>query len=143
MAPRDPAITSRIMSRVRSRDTVPELLLRRALHRRGLRYRLHAELPGTPDIVFPRQKVAVFVDGDMWHGEGWRERGFRSMEEQFSNHRNPEFWIAKIRKNVQHDQDVNHALVGLGWAVHRVRESEVRGDLVSVVDEVEALVRRR
>ena len=99
-AHRDPAVTSRIMAAVKGRDTVPEIRLRRELHRRGLRYRLRSKLPGKPDLVFSRARVAVFVDGDMWHGRGWRERGFSSMEEQFAGHRNPDFWIAKIRRNV-------------------------------------------
>ena len=65
---RDPAVTSRIMSRVRARDTVPELLLRRALFRRGLRYKLGYKIAGKPDLTFVTPRVAVFVDGDMWHG---------------------------------------------------------------------------
>ena len=69
-APRDPKITSRIMAAIRGRDTEPERLLRSALFRRGLRFRLHAKLPGRPDIVFRRVRVAVFVDGDFWHGGG-------------------------------------------------------------------------
>lgn len=138
---RDPAVTSRIMSAVKSRDTEPELLLRSELHRRGLRYRLSSKLPGKPDLVFSRAKVAVFVDGDMWHGHGWRERGFASMEEQFSNHRDPEFWIAKIQRNVARDQEVRLQLEALDWTVVRILESELRHDLVSAADKVEKVVK--
>ena len=140
-AHRDPAVTSRIMAAVRSRDTVPELRLRSELHRRGLRYRLRSELPGKPDLVFSRERVAVFVDGDMWHGHGWQERGFSSMEEQFANHRNPDFWIAKIRRNVARDQEVSQQLEALGWKVVRVLESEVKHDITSASDRVETVVR--
>lgn len=128
------------MSRVRSRDTVPEMLLRRELHRRGLRYRLRSKMIGKPDIVFVTARVAVFVDGDMWHGHGWRERGFSSMEEQFKNHRDPDFWIAKIRRNVERDKEVTAALTEQGWTVVRVLESEVRKDVGAAADKVEVLV---
>lgn len=138
---RDPAVTSRIMAAVRSHDTGPELLLRSELHRRGLRYRLRSKLPGKPDLVFSQAKVAVFVDGDMWHGHGWRERGFSSMEEQFANHRNPAFWVAKIRRNIARDQEVSQQLQALNWTVVRVLESEVRRDLASAADKVEEVVR--
>jgi DNA mismatch endonuclease, patch repair protein len=138
---RDPAVTSRIMAAVRGRDTVPELLLRSELHRRGLRYRLRSKLPGKPDLVFSRARVAVFVDGDMWHGQGWQNRGFSSMEEQFANHRNPDFWIAKIRRNVARDQEVSQQLEALGWTVVRVFESEVKHDITSAADRVETIVR--
>lgn len=139
---RDAAITSRIMASVKSKDTGPELLLRRALHHRGLRYRLHAKgLPGRPDIVFPRARLAVFVDGDFWHGQGWRERGFTSFEEQFSRHRDPERWRSKIQRNMARDDEVNVALTSLGWRVLRVWESDIRRDLGSVVDTVEGAVR--
>src|SRR5262245_10437043 len=92
--PRDPTVTSRIMSSVRSRDTQPERLLRTAIFKRGLRYRLHyRKLPGRPDLVFPSARIAVFVDGDFWHGGGWKERGFASMEAQYE--RRSEFWVTK------------------------------------------------
>jgi DNA mismatch endonuclease, patch repair protein len=138
---RDPAVTSRIMAAVKSRDTMPELRLRSELYRRGLRYRLRSKLPGKPDLVFLRAKVAVFVDGDMWHGHGWHERGFSSMEEQFANHRNPDFWIAKIRRNMARDEEVGQQLRDLGWTVVRVLESEVRSDIMSAVEKVEIVVR--
>jgi DNA mismatch endonuclease (patch repair protein) len=139
---RDAAVTSRIMAAVRSKDTEPELLLRRVLHRRGLRYRLHARaLPGRPDIVFARARLAVFVDGDFWHGQGWRERGFASFEEQFARHRDPERWRAKIERNMARDEEVNHALNSLGWRVLRVWESDIRRDPASVADTVEGALR--
>jgi DNA mismatch endonuclease (patch repair protein) len=138
-AHRDPAVTSRIMAAVKGRDTGPEIRLRSELHRRGLR--LRSKLPGKPDLVFSRARVAVFVDRDMWHGHGWRERGFSSMEEQFADHRNPDFWIAKIRRNVARDQEVSQQLTALGWTVVRVLESEVRRDVRSAADRVETVVR--
>lgn len=139
--PRDAAITSRIMAAVRSRDTQPELMLRRELHRRGLRYRLRSDLIGRPDIIFPRARVAVFVDGAFWHGYGWQERGFDSWQSQFDNHANPEKWRAKIGRNIERDAEVNVALASRGWHVCRILESAVRSDVIQAADEVEAAVR--
>jgi DNA mismatch endonuclease (patch repair protein) len=139
--PRDPAITSKIMAAIKARDTQPEMLLRRELHRRGLRYRLHAKLPGKPDIVFPRAKVVVMVDGDMWHGHGWAERGFASWQAQFAKHADPTRWIAKIGRNIERDIEVNDQLVTLGWHVHRVLESVIRRDVEAAAEEVERVVR--
>lgn len=138
---RDPSVTSKIMASVRSKDTRPELLLRRELHRRGLRYRLHTKLPGHPDIVFPASKLVVFVDGDFWHGHGWRERGFQSMEAQFENHADPAKWQNKIARNMARDVEVNASLKQLGWRVHRLLESAVLRDVSHLADEIVILVR--
>src|SRR5689334_17897414 len=102
--PRDPRITSKIMAAVKAQDTEPERILRSALHRLGLRFRLHGKkLPGRPDIVFQKARVAVFVDGDFWHGGGWKARGFNSFEAQFVSVRSS-FWLEKIRGNVARDK---------------------------------------
>ena len=138
---RDPAVTSKIMAAVRSKDTEPEWLLRRELHRRGLRYRLHdRRLPGCPDLVFMRARAAVFVDGDFWHGHGWKERGFASWEEQFAGHRDPTKWRAKIARNIERDREVDRLLAELGWRVLRVLESAIRSDVTAAADDVAALV---
>jgi len=112
-ARRDPAITSRMMAAVRGRDSKAELLLRRELHRRGRRYRLHERgLLGKPDIVFKAARVAVFVDGDFWHGNAWRLRGLASFEDQFPTNR--EFWVTKLRRNMERDTEVT---CGLTWII--------------------------
>jgi DNA mismatch endonuclease (patch repair protein) len=124
---RDPLVTSRIMAAVKGRDTEPERLLRAELFKLGLRYRLHGKgLPGRPDIVFRKARVAVFVDGDFFHGGGWKARGFASFEEQFSRWRNPAFWMEKIRSNVARDKKATTELRRLGWKVIRIWESDVR-----------------
>ena len=107
---RDPATTSRIKSAVRNRDTKPELLLRRALHRRGLRYRLRRPLPGHPDLAFPGARVAVFVDGDFWHGNTWRLRGAASLDDYLDSLANADFWRQKIGRNIARDRAVEHEL---------------------------------
>jgi DNA mismatch endonuclease (patch repair protein) len=138
---RDPATTSRIMSAIRSRDTGPELLLRRELHRRGLRYRLRSSLPGRPDLVFPRARLAVFVDGDYWHGNTWRLRDAPSLDAYFASIANADFWRTKITTNIARDQRVNDQLHENGWRVVRLWESDLRKNLEESADMIERAVR--
>jgi DNA mismatch endonuclease (patch repair protein) len=126
---RDAAVTSRIMSAVRSRDTAPELRLAHALRRLRLRFeRCAADVPGSPDIVFRRASLAVFVDGDFWHGNSWRLRGFDGLEQQFRSWRRPAFWLKKIQGNIARDRRVNRELRKAGWTVLRFWESRVLRD---------------
>ena len=119
------------MAAVKSRDTKPEIALRRALHGRGLRFRVHPrDVPGQPDVVNRRRKIAVFIDGDFWHGNPatWERRGMASMDELFPPDKR-EFWTAKLRRNAERDREVSERLTADGWRVIRVWESEVRRDL--------------
>src|SRR5579859_1797792 len=123
---RPPDITSHIMSAVRNKDSEAEMRLRRALFARGLRYRVHyRRLVGQPDIVFPSARVVVFVDGDFWHGNAWKLRGMTSFEEQFQFASRPDYWRAKITRNMERDREVNDRLVSEGWRVIRIWESDV------------------
>lgn len=140
---RDPAVTSRIMSAIRNRDTRPEMLLRRELHLRGLRYRVRSQLTGHPDLIFPAARVAVFVDGDYWHGNTWRLRGADSPEAYFAGRANSAFWTEKIRVNVERDDTVNKRLSAEGWDVIRIWESDIIADTGSCANLVELHVRRR
>lgn len=140
---RDPQVTSRIMASVRNRDTKPEVALRSALWRRRLRFRVRTRLIGKPDIVFPGPKVAVFVDGDFWHGNAWRIRGLSSFDAQFARMNNAEFWKAKLEANMVRDAKVDSYLAAAGWVVYRVFESRLTKDLENVASEVEQLVRAR
>jgi len=138
---RDPAVTSRIMASVRAHDTGPELSLRRELHRRGLRYGLRSQLLGKPDIVFPRSRVAVFVDGDYWHGNTWRLRGHGSLEAYLCTLNNNSFWRAKIYANVARDARVTARLASDGWRVLRLWESDIQRAPSLSADLVERAVR--
>jgi DNA mismatch endonuclease (patch repair protein) len=140
---RDPAVTSRIMSAIHTRDTMPEMLLRRELHRRGLRYRVRTGIFGHPDIVFPTPKLVVFVDGDYWHGNTWRIRGAKSLEEYLSGHANSDFWLKKIRTNIARDKSVTEQLTAAGWTVIRLWESQIVADLTSQADQIERHARDR
>lgn len=114
-----PSERSERMSRIRGKDTGPELALRKILHRLGLRYRLDgAGLPGKPDLVFPRYKTVVFVHGCFWH----RHPGCKIATTPKSN---TPFWTRKFEKNVTRDAQVTAALTSLGWAVYVVWECEL------------------
>ena len=127
------------MRAVRSRHTTPERVLRKALHRNGLRFRLRkATLPGTPDIVFSGLKVALFVDGDFWHGHQWRLRGLPSLESQFAT--NADYWTSKIRRNMDRDERVDAELKALGWRPIRVRESDIRSSIDTVIHDIAELL---
>jgi DNA mismatch endonuclease, patch repair protein len=128
-AQRDPATTSQIMRAVRSKNTRPELTLRRALHARGARYRLHAsDVPGCPDIVVRSRQVAIFVDGDLWHGNPaeWKRRGRSNLAEMFPNR--TMWWVEKIQRNVARDRKVDDLLAATGWTVLRLWASDVLSD---------------
>lgn len=139
---RDSAVTSRIMAAVRNTGTRPEMALRRELFRRGLRYRVRTAVFGRPDIVFAKARVACFVDGDRWHGNGWKLRGFASFEDEFE-HQNADFWKQKITKNIQRDREVTRQLEDNGWLVVRAWASEVERNVGAVADRVETVVRSR
>lgn len=138
---RDPAITSRMMSRVKNKDSRAELVLRRALWGHGLRYVLHHELlPGKPDIVFRGSKVVVFVDGDFWHGRGLREQGREAFAATLRTERR-DWWVEKIEKTVKRDHSVTALLEQQGWKVLRFWENEVLRDTEMCVNTVIRLVR--
>jgi len=124
---RESALVSRIMRAVRSRGTVPERMLKIALRRHGYRFKSHVrDLPGNPDFVFEDRRVAVFVDGDFWHGRQWKLRNFRSLEHQFRDTNNASYWLRKISGNVRRDRRVDRQLRTAGWHVIRIWESALR-----------------
>ncbi len=106
-----PEERSRIMSRIKGRETKPEKLVRSLLHRSGYRFRLHDKnLPGKPDIVLPRHKRVVFVHGCFWHGHKRCKRAKRPATRK-------EFWNKKIDGNIKRDEKVKRQLKKLGWRV--------------------------
>jgi DNA mismatch endonuclease (patch repair protein) len=111
---------SRLMSRVRSRDTKPELIVRSTLHRLGYRYVLHCRnLAGTPDLVFPRRKKVIFVNGCFWHGHSCKFGRAQSKS-------NTEFWEAKIAGNAKRDKRNLAILRQQGWSVMVVWECRIK-----------------
>lgn len=123
------------MSSIKSKDTKPELLLRKSLWSKGFRYRVNMKgLPGTPDIVFTRVKIAVFCDGDFWHGHNWALRGFSNLEEELNTYTN--FWKEKIMNNVARDKQCDILLEEAGWCVLRFWESEIKNDTEVCVERI-------
>jgi DNA mismatch endonuclease (patch repair protein) len=113
-----------MMARVRSKNSKAELALRRALHARGFRYRLHGkDILGRPDIVNRSRRLAIFVDGDMWHGNEHHRRGLASLAELFPTR--TEWWVAKIETTVRRDHEVTARLRDQGWTVIRLWESDI------------------
>lgn len=134
LGPREPAVTSLMMAAVRNKDSKAELCLRRALHAAGLRYRLHAkDVLGRPDIVIRSRRLAVFVDGDMWHGnpEEVKRRGRNSLADLFPSR--TDWWVAKIERNIARDREVTERLESEGWTVVRLWEYDVLADTDAAV----------
>lgn len=113
-------IRHRTMQAVKSKDTKPELIVRRLLHSLGYRYRLHVkDLPGKPDLVFPARRKIIFVHGCFWHGHDCR-RGARVPKT------NTDYWVSKVSRNRKRDQVEITQLNDLGWEVLIIWECEVK-----------------
>jgi len=124
---------SRLMSRVHHNNTAPEMMLRRALWSSGHRYRLKTspKLPGSPDLLFPRTKIAIFVDGCFWHGcpiHGTQPKT------------NVVFWQKKIARNRERDVQVDEKLMLLGWHVVRLWQHEIEQDISGCVAQITRLI---
>ena len=136
---RDPSVTHKIMSSIKSKDTRPELKLRKALWHKNMRYRVnYKKLPGKPDIVFTKYKIAVFCDGDFWHGHNWALRGKGSLEEELEDY--SEYWKNKIKKNVIRDEENNKILRSLGWKVIRIWASDINRNIDECVLTIEEAI---
>ncbi|MFS4417956.1 very short patch repair endonuclease [Maribacter sp. 2307ULW6-5] len=121
---------SKIMSKIRGRNTKPELAFRKALWAEGYRYRIdYKKLIGKPDIVLKKYRTAIFIDGEFWHGYDWQERKKRIKS-------NRKFWIPKIERNIQRDREVNAKLEELGYTVFRFWEREVNKNLALCLKQV-------
>ncbi|TMU54985.1 very short patch repair endonuclease [Flagellimonas algicola] len=128
---------SKIMGKIRGKNTKPELAFRKALWAAGYRYRIdYKKLIGKPDIVLKKYRTAIFIDGEFWHGHNWEERKLKIKT-------NKEFWIPKIERNIQRDQEVNEALEEMGYTVFRFWESEVKKELESCLDKVIVSLRKQ
>lgn len=125
---------SKNMKSIRGKDTSIELRLRKALWHQGIRYRKnYKSLPGKPDIAITKYKIAVFCDSEFWHGKDWDVLEKRLLEGARS-----EFWISKIKRNMERDKETDKKLNRLGWKVIRFWGDEIKKDLngcVAVVKE--------
>lgn len=122
---------SSLMKKIRSRDTGPEKTLRNALTKLGYRYRLHStKLPGKPDLVLNRYKLAVFIDGEFWHGFDWQNK-------QPKIKANREYWIPKIERTIARDLENTKKLEELGFIVFRFWERDIRQNLDDCLAKIE------
>ncbi len=125
------------MSRIKGKQTTIEVALSKALWHRGLRLRKNQKgIYGHPDLSNKRLKIAIFTDGDFWHGFDWEER-----RETIKSNRS--YWIPKIEKNMDKDNEVNKELLSKGWLVIRVWEHEIRKDITGTADMIYRLIKER
>ncbi|MBI1972712.1 very short patch repair endonuclease, partial [Candidatus Woesearchaeota archaeon] len=103
---RDPRITSQIMSKIRSKNTKPEIILAKSLRKNGIKFRRYSSILGTPDFIIYGKKLVIFCDGDFWHGNNWRLRKLRSRAAEFSPSKK-DYWLKKIKVNIARDKKIN------------------------------------
>ncbi|PWL39779.1 very short patch repair endonuclease [Flagellimonas aquimarina] len=121
---------SKIMGKIRGKNTKPELIFRKALWAAGYRYRIdYKKLIGKPDIVLNKYKTVIFIDGEFWHGYNWEAR-----KDKIKSNR--EFWVPKIERNIQRDKEVNAVLEDLGYTIFRFWETDVKKNLDACLQKV-------
>ena len=125
------------MSRIKGKDTSIERILSRALWHRRLRFRKNSSsVYGHPDISIKKYRIAIFCDGDFWHGYDWENR-----KNSIKSHR--DYWIPKIERNIEKDVEVNHVLHGMGYTVIRLWEHEIRKDADDAADMIMRIVNEK
>ena len=126
-----PEQRKKLMQNIHSSNTKTEIMLRKALWKEGIRYRInYKSLPGSPDIAITKYRIAIFVDGDFWHARGH----LQNPGEQIRT--NKTFWIKKLRRNVERDKEVNDKLLEMNWIVLRFWESEVKKNINACVKDI-------
>ena len=122
------------MQHIKALDTKIEVLLREALWQKGYRYRKnYKELPGKPDIVLTKYKIAIFCDGEFFHGKDWEV-----LKPHLEKSNNSEFWINKISRNIERDDEINKKLLFMGWTVIRFWGDDIKkntDDCIKVIEE--------
>lgn len=128
---------SKIMQKIRSTETTPEIMFRKLLWAQGVRYRKNnKKLPGKPDISISRCKVAIFIDGEFWHGYNWEEKKKKIKA-------NRDYWIPKIERNIARDKKYNRQLRRQGWSVLRFWGSGVKKHPEKCLRKVMRAIERR
>ena len=141
MKERNPKLTSKIMSCIHSKNTQPEIILGKILWRHGIRYRKHYKITGRPDFVIVSKRIAIFVDGDFWHGHNWKLRGFKDLEAELATYK--PFWVKKIRNNISRDMRVNDSLRKDKWSIVRVWESEIKKNPDKAIRKIQKIYASR
>lgn len=126
----------RNMSNIKNKDTSIEIILRKALWEKGYRYRKnYSELPGKPDIVLTKYKIVIFCDSEFFHGKDWYD-----LKEQLQRGQNADFWINKILRNRERDEEINKQLMFLGWTVIRFWGKDIKNDVEQCIKVVEECI---
>ena len=124
------------MRHIRSKNTEIECILRRALWKKGYRYRKHyTKIPGKPDIVLTKYKIAIFCDGEFFHGKDWAIQ-----RKRIEKSNNSDYWIMKIEKNISRDEDINKRLKAMGWVVLRFWGKDIKYNTESCIKAIEEAV---
>lgn len=127
---------SKNMKNIKSSDTKIEIMLRKALWNKGYRYRKNVKsLPGKPDIVITKYKIAVFCDGEFFHGKDWE-----LLREKLKTSNNGEFWIKKISRNIEHDDEVDKELTYMGYTVLRFWGKDIKQHINDCVQAIEEAI---
>ena len=128
---------SELMSKIRGKETTPEVLLRKSLWKEGIRYRKNnKKVRGCPDISISKFKIAIFVDGDFWHGYNWQEKKKKLKA-------NRKYWIKKIERNMVRDTETTYDLNKDGWTVIRIWENEIKVDVEGCVKKIIEAIRNK
>lgn len=126
----------RNMSNIKNKDTGIEVILRKALWERGYRYRKnYSALPGKPDIVLTKYRIVIFCDSEFFHGKDWDD-----LKKQLEGGKNADFWIKKISRNKERDEEINKQLMFLGWTVIRFWGKDIKKDVMQCVRVVEEAI---
>ncbi|MGN6166144.1 MAG: very short patch repair endonuclease [Flavisolibacter sp.] len=121
----------------RSSGTTSEILLARALWSKGYRYRKNDKsVLGKPDITFKKFKIAIFIDGEFWHGKDWETKKIKITH-------NPNYWIKKIERNIERDKTIRQELEARGWAILRFWHKDVRRNLTQCVEAIENVISQK
>lgn len=124
------------MQHIKSSDTKIEILLRKALWGKGYRYRKNLKtLPGRPDIVLPKYKIAIFCDSEFFHGKDWE-----TLQQKLEKSNNSEYWIRKIAKNRKRDDEINKELLFLGWTVVRFWGNDIKKNTEGCLRTIEEII---
>lgn len=126
----------RNMSNIKNKDTDIEVILRKALWEKGYRYRKNfSALPGKPDIVLTKYRIVIFCDSEFFHGKDWED-----LKKQLQRGKNADFWIKKISRNRERDEEINKQLMFLGWTVIRFWGKDIKKDVMQCVRVVEEAI---
>lgn len=118
------------MRKIKAKDTTPEIIFRKALWKEGIRYRVeNKKIIGNPDIALKKHKIAIFIDGEFWHGFNWQDKKTKIKS-------NREYWIKKIERNIERDKKNNQLLITQNWVVLRFWEHEIKKDLNKCIEIV-------